>query len=61
MNHEELQEAVPLYVAGALDASERLELEQHLGTGCSVCETLLREFQETVSSLPLGLPDLSGS
>ena len=55
MNHEQLQEAVSLYVAGALDASERLELEQHLETGCSVCEALLRDYQETVSHLPLGL------
>ena len=56
MNHEELKEAVPLYVVGALDASEQRELEQHLGTGCSECETHLREYQETVSVLPYGLP-----
>ena len=56
MNHEQLIEAVPLYVAGALEASEQRELEQHLGTGCSVCETHLREYQETLSLLPYGLP-----
>jgi anti-sigma-K factor RskA len=56
VNHEQLIEAVPLYVAGALDASEKRELEQHLDTGCSLCETHLQEYQEAVSLLPYGLP-----
>jgi hypothetical protein len=35
MTHEELEESVPLYAAGALDRIERQALEAHLLSGCA--------------------------
>ena len=58
MNHQELEQAVSLYVAGALEPTEQHEVEQHLNTGCTMCQTLLREYQDSMSMLPLGLPVL---
>ena len=55
MTHEELEEAVPLYAAGALDRAERQALEAHLLTGCRSCHNTLKEYQSVASLLPLGL------
>ena len=55
MTHEELEEAVPLYAAGALDRSERQALEAHLLSGCQSCRTALKEYQSVASLLPFGL------
>ena len=56
VEHQELKEALSLYVVGALEPQEHQEVERHLQTGCPVCQTLLREFQETASLLPSALP-----
>lgn len=56
MTHEELEDAVPLYAAGALERAERQALEAHLLSGCVSCHTALKEFQSASSLLPFGLP-----
>jgi hypothetical protein len=55
MTHEELEDAVPLYAAGALDRVERQALEAHLLSGCPSCRTALKEYQSVASLLPFGL------
>jgi hypothetical protein len=55
ITHEELEDAVPLYAAGALDRAERQALEAHLLSGCSSCHNALREHQSVASLLPIGL------
>jgi hypothetical protein len=55
MTHEDLEEAVPLYAAGALDRAERQALEAHLLSGCQSCRTALKEYQSVASLLPFGL------
>src|SRR6476659_11081859 len=55
MTHEELEEAVPLYAAGALDRAERQALEAHLLSGCQSCRTALKDYQSVASLLHFGL------
>jgi anti-sigma-K factor RskA len=55
MTHEELEESVPLYAAGALDRIERQGLEAHLLSGCTSCHSGLKEFQSVAALLPLAL------
>ena len=55
MTHEELEESVPLYAAGALDRIERQALEAHLLSGCASCHSALKEYQSVAALLPLGL------
>jgi anti-sigma-K factor RskA len=55
MTHEELEESVPLYAAGALDRIERQALEAHLLSGCSSCHSALKDYQSVAALLPLGL------
>jgi len=55
MTHEELEDAVPLYAAGALDRTERQALEAHLLSGCPSCHHALKEYQSLAALLPFGL------
>jgi len=55
MTHEELEETVPLYAAGALDRTERQALEAHLLSGCQSCHHALKEYQSVASLLSFGL------
>ena len=55
MTHEELEESVPLYAAGALDRTERQALEAHLLSGCQPCHNALKEYQSVASVLSFGL------
>jgi anti-sigma-K factor RskA len=55
MTHEELEESVPLYAAGALDRIERQALEAHLLSGCTSCHNALKDYQSVAALLPLGL------
>lgn len=55
MTHEELEEAVPLYAAGALERPERQALETHLLSGCVSCHTALKEYHSVAAVLPFGL------
>ncbi|NOY22709.1 MAG: hypothetical protein GXO70_04235 [Acidobacteria bacterium] len=57
MNHQEVQEKIPLYVAGELPAVEVAELEAHLES-CESCRHELEEFRKMEEMLaPLRLPD----
>jgi hypothetical protein len=55
MTHEELEESVPLYAAGALDRIERQALEAHLLSGCTSCHSALKDYQSIAALLPLAL------
>ena len=55
MTHEEIEESVPLYAAGALDRTERQALEAHLLSGCASCHSALKDYQSVAALLPLGL------
>lgn len=55
MTHEELEEALPLYAAGALDRPERQALEAHLLSGCPSCHGALKDYQSLAGLLPFGL------
>jgi anti-sigma-K factor RskA len=55
MTHEELEESVPLYAAGALDRIERQALEAHLLSGCASCHSALKGYQSVAALLPLSL------
>ncbi|MCS6896497.1 MAG: anti-sigma factor [Nitrospira sp.] len=55
MTHQELEDAIPLYVIGALERGERQALDAHLLSGCSSCHSALREFQAVAAALPFGL------
>ena len=55
MTHEELEEAVPLYAAGALERTERQAFEAHLLSGCATCHAALKEYQSVAAVLPFGL------
>jgi anti-sigma-K factor RskA len=55
MTHEELEESVPLYAAGALDRAERQALEAHLLSGCTSCHSALKDYQSVAALLPLSL------
>ncbi len=55
MTHDQLEAAVPLYAAGALERVERRTLETHLLSGCSSCHATLKEYQSVAVTLPFGL------
>ena len=59
MTHEELEESVPLYAAGALDRSERQALEAHLLSGCASCHSALKNYQSIAALLPLSLSPIT--
>lgn len=56
MTHLELEEAVPLYAAGALERPERQALEAHLLSGCATCHAALKDYQGVAALLPFSLP-----
>lgn len=56
MEHEQLEEAIPLYVVGALDRDERQALETHLLSGCPTCPAALKEYRAAAGLLPYALP-----
>lgn len=55
MTHDQLEAAVPLYAAGALERIERRALETHLLSGCISCHSTLKEYQSVAVTLPFGL------
>ena len=59
MTHEELEESVPLYAAGALDRIERQALEAHLLSGCASCHSALKGYQSVAALLPLSLSPIA--
>ena len=59
MTHEELEDSVPLYAAGALDKVERQALEAHLLSGCASCHSALKDYQSIAALLPLSLSPIT--
>lgn len=59
MTHEELEESVPLYAAGALDKIERQTLEAHLLSGCASCHSALKDYQSVAALIPLSLSPIT--
>jgi anti-sigma-K factor RskA len=57
LNHEFLQ-SIPAYAAGALEASEKERLEEHLRMGCEICEPELRIYSETAMRLSQALANV---
>jgi anti-sigma-K factor RskA len=53
--HETFQSDLPAYALGALEPELTARMERHL-TECDECRRVLREYEEVVLLLPLGLP-----
>lgn len=53
--HDSLRDDLPAYALGALEPPASARLERHLGE-CAECRTQLREYEEVMRLLPLGLP-----
>lgn len=57
MTHQEVQEKIPLYVAGELSSEDMAEVKAHLKT-CETCRAELEEFRKMEGMLEqLRLPD----
>jgi hypothetical protein len=55
MTCQERQDLLLLYVADALDATEREEIRAHLSEGCPICTANLLEAQATWTAMPVAL------
>jgi anti-sigma factor RsiW len=58
MECEQVREQIALYAAGALDADEHAQVEQHLA-GCDRCRRQANEYAEAVTTLPQALAAVS--
>jgi anti-sigma-K factor RskA len=54
---EEYEDRLIEHVLGTLSQNASSELREHLARGCPYCAGQLAELQETLSLLPLGLPE----
>jgi anti-sigma-K factor RskA len=54
MNHEEATDLLALDAVGALEASDRVEMERHLST-CPSCRQLAAQYADVASLLPAAL------
>jgi quercetin dioxygenase-like cupin family protein len=54
---DELREWALLYSLGLLDPDMASGFQQHLQTGCAVCQSELREFQEATAQAVYALPE----
>jgi anti-sigma-K factor RskA len=61
MSHDKLSELCSIYALGALDGEELREFEAHLETGCPLCGQQIREYGETVASIPEALANVRPS
>jgi anti-sigma-K factor RskA len=61
MSHDKLSELCSIYALGALDGEELREFEAHLETGCPLCGQQIREYSETVASIPEALANVRPS
>jgi len=57
----EFDELLPLRVLGDLEPAEAARLDAHLGSGCPRCAAELAALQESLSLLPLALPEVAPS
>jgi anti-sigma-K factor RskA len=57
MTHEEVRDALPLYVVDADDREARHELLEHLA-GCEECRRALQEYQQAADALAQTVPQI---
>ncbi len=55
-NHDRLDELILIYALGALDGEELIDVEEHLKSGCAVCEQTLKDTEMILSLIPYSLP-----
>ncbi len=54
---EKYEDQITLFALGLLKGYELRQLEEHLDTGCEICEQLMRESELTLSSIAYSLDD----
>src|SRR5437762_12133811 len=54
MEHDRLQNLVPLAAANRLEPEEREALDAHLAAGCTSCESELRELRDAIVAMAQG-------
>ncbi|MER3446909.1 MAG: hypothetical protein C4291_08740 [Candidatus Dadabacteria bacterium] len=60
-SQDRFDELSSIYALGALDGEELREFEEHLKTGCAVCEQSIKEMETVLSIIPYSLPDAQPS
>lgn len=58
--HEDLNELIPAYALGSLDAAEAVEVERHL-RDCAACRRELAAYEPVIDALALAAPDAAPS
>ena len=59
MGHKsEFENLISLYALGVLDEGEPWEFEEHLETGCVVCQKLLKDTESVLSLIPFSLGNI---
>jgi anti-sigma-K factor RskA len=58
--HEEVNELIPAYALGSLDAAEVVEVERHL-RDCAACRRELAIYEPVIDALALAAPDAGPS
>lgn len=56
MTHAEMRDLYELYALGVLEPEERVEIDEHLGTGCETCRAGVRAARATNTAIFL-IPD----
>jgi hypothetical protein len=57
-HNSKFQELISLYALGAADGGELWEFEEHIETGCVVCQKLLRDTESVLSLIAFSLEDI---
>jgi anti-sigma-K factor RskA len=60
-NHDRFDELPSIYALGTLDGEELREFEEHLKSGCAICEQTLKETEMILSLMPYSLPPVQPS
>ena len=56
-NKEKYEDQITLFALGLLKGYELRQLEEHLDTGCEICEQLIRENELALNSIAYSLED----
>ncbi len=57
MSEHHFLDDLPLLALGACQGDERKRIEEHLASGCDLCETELHALRDVVALLPYALPE----
>lgn len=60
-NHDRFDEFPSIYALGALDGEELREFEEHLKTGCAICNQAIKEMEMVLHLIPYSLPGVQPS